>query len=198
MELLEGKAMKKCLHGKNLIELMFLSLLVIFSVSACSFSLKSPETRMTETAMAMPTDTETPAPTKTVAPTVTDTPDPEMSFRWPAFPGSEYYIGDLDNNLEWDAKAQVHAKSLGVPKPYYYEFYILPPYTPVDEVDAYVAENCDEYRAFPGDKNIYLYRGLGEVDGVGEIGYNLQHWVDSDVIMILYFTPDDYFKSMVR
>ena len=149
----------------------------------------------TETKIATVTSTKTPVPTKTEIPTATETTTPELTYRWPAYPDSTYIISDREGDEEWDEIAQKHASNLAVPAPFHYEFYELPRFTLSSEVEAYVKENCFGVTIFPGKNNIMLYRGLNTVDGFGRVGYRVQHWVLEDLVMIIYYLPDEGAKE---
>ena len=89
---------------------------------------------------------EEPSPAPTLAPPtlipptdVPPTPEPTAvpSWRMPAPNGSMLVVQDTDKNPDWEEIAAMHAASLAIPAPYYYELYLLPSGIKFPEVEAH-------------------------------------------------------------
>ena len=139
---------------------------------------------------ATPISTKTLIPTRTKLPTKTYTPTPDLPYLLKPFPNSTYLISDLEGDEEWDEIAQLHARNLSVPQPYHYEFYMLPENTSVKAMMRYVEGVCGGMNTFLGVTDVMFYRCHHQIDGIGQVGYRIQHWTKDDLLLILYVMPE--------
>jgi hypothetical protein len=117
-------------------------------------------------------DPPTEAPPTEIPPTkVPPTPEPTPipSWRMPAPDGSQLMMQDSDKNPDWEEIVALHAATLAIPKPYYYELYVLPGGTKFPGVEAHYKDQMKvrKYtmaRNEQGASQVYLMTFLYSLD----------------------------------
>lgn len=124
-----------------------------------------------EAAPAEP-DPPTEAPPTVVPPTEippTPEPTPVPSWRIPAPDGSILVVQDIDKNPDWEEIAAMHAATLAIPAPFYYDLYVLPAGIKFPAVESHYGAEMSARKYKParneqGANQLYLLTYLYSLD----------------------------------